>query len=899
MTPERWAKVRTIFNEVVDAPDAERALILARACGSDVSLRKEVEDLLASDVQSEEKLLGVIGGAVTDVVQGQHNRLVGQKIGAYRITGVLGYGGMGTVYEAERADSHFKQRVAIKLVQQMAVHPQLRSRLRAERQILASLNHPYIARLIDGGETADNIPYLVIEHVDGKPIDVYCDEQKLSVQQRIELFEKVCAAVDYAHRSLVVHRDLKPANILVTADGTPKLLDFGIAKLLNPDPAWNTVAVTRMQDRLLTPEHASPEQVLGKTITTASDVYALGVLLYELLGGRSPYANQNSTPLALERAICNADPPKVSSLFKTRIVQAPEADGFNSEDVAAKRSAGLQRLRKQLGGDIDEIILKAMRKEPEQRYATAGQLADDLKRHRLGEAVLARQGGRRYRAIKFVRRNALSVSLVSLVMLSLSVFSAVLWEQTQRLAAERDARQRELNTQRATSAFLVDIFKSADPYKTDGARYTVRELLDQAEVKLEDSLHTEPEVRAVMLESIAFAYLGQFMSEKAVPLLEKAVEIRRTRAETEPVALAVSLTNLADGLRLTNNPTAADRNYREARALFEKANGPRDKAIADVLVSMARLRQSSESELPEAERLLNEALGIYTETTGPTSVEVGAVYAHLANIRMWEFKWTQAENLLEQANAIFSDRLARTHPDYFTTLGLLGYAKLQLGSLDEAEKLINESLQLQRQVFGEASPMVASALQNLAMLHEKQKLYPRAIENLREALAIRDKVSSKPDGDKGYLIDSIANLYYKMGNLADAEREVRAALEIYATTLASDHMYVASSKELLGEILFARGDAEGAESALRQAIPIWQAKDVTQSRRARAQSTLAAVLHERGHLAEAESLLVESVQILSAQRGDRDELTMKARERLQAVLKAQGKLATHTTNRRS
>jgi len=897
MTPEHWAKVRTIFNEVVDSPGADRETILARACGSDGVLRREVEDLLASDERSEEKLLGVIGGAVTEVVHGQHNRLLGQKIGAYRITGVLGYGGMGTVYEAERADSHFKQRVAIKLVQQMAVHPQLRSRLRAERQILASLNHPYIARLIDGGETGDNIPYLVIEHVDGRPIDVYCDENKLNVQQRIELFEKVCAAVDYAHRSLVVHRDLKPANILVTADGTPKLLDFGIAKLLNPDPAWNTVAVTRVQDRLLTPEHASPEQVLGKAITTASDVYALGVLIYELLGGRSPYANQNSTPLALERAICNADPPKVSSLFKTRVVQAPEADGFNSEDVAARRSAGLQRLRKQLGGDVDEIILKAMRKEPEQRYATAGQLADDLKRHRLGEAVLARQGGRRYRAAKFVRRNALSVSLVSLVMVSLTAFSAALWNQTIKLDEQRARAERELKTQRETSAFLVNIFKSADPYKTDGAQYTVRELLDQAESKILLSLETEPEVRAVMLDSIAFAYLGQYMHEKAVPLLEKAVEIRRQRADTEPAALAVSLTNLADGLRGTS-PTAADRYYREAKALFEKAYGLRAKAVADVLVSMARLRQTGESELREAEKLLNEALGMYNETVGMKSLEVGEVFAHLANVRMWDGEWTEAEKLLQQATAIFSEQhLARTNPNYFTTLGLLGYAKLQLGSLSEAEKLINESLELQRQVFGNVNPMVATALQNLAVLHEKQEQYPLAIENLREALAIKDKFSSKQDPDKGYLLDSIANLYFRMGNFPEAEREVRAALDIYRTTLAAHHMYIGSSQELLGEILLARGEPAAAEKALRQAISIWQANQGAEWRHGRAQSTLGVIVHRLGRVTEAESLLVESVRILAKHRGDRDELTLKARERLRTVQGPRGKLTRSAGNK--
>ncbi|MGH8311417.1 MAG: serine/threonine-protein kinase, partial [Steroidobacteraceae bacterium] len=223
---------------------------------------------------------------------------------------------MGTVFLAQRADRQFEQRVAIKLVEQMAVHPQLRTRLRAERQILATLDHPDIARLIDGGETAEGVPYLVIEYIGGKPIDEYCDALRLPLRERLRLFERVCAAVDYAHRNLIVHRDLKSANILVTPEGHPKLLDFGIAKLLHPDPVTHTVAVTRMQDRLLTPEHAAPEQVLGRTITIATDVYTLGVLLYQLLCDRSPYALHNSTALGLERAICNEDPQRPSSLLR-------------------------------------------------------------------------------------------------------------------------------------------------------------------------------------------------------------------------------------------------------------------------------------------------------------------------------------------------------------------------------------------------------------------------------------------------------------------------------------------------------------------------------------------------------------------------------------------------------
>src|SRR5688572_6270834 len=600
MNPERWSLVQKIFSEAVEVPAAERGALLARACGGDEELRHEVEEMLAFDSGSEDILRQAIGGAVTDVVHGEHNRLIGTVIGSYRIKGVLGYGGMGTVYDAERADDHFRQRVAIKLVQQMAVHPQLRARLRAERQILANLDHPYIARLIDGGETANGTPYLVIEYVDGKSIEQYCNDNKLGVHARLELFEKVCSAVDYAHRNLVVHRDLKPANILVTADGTPKLLDFGIAKLLNPDPAWATVAaVTRVQDRLLTPEHASPEQVLGRTITTASDVYALGALLYDLLSGRSPYALKNSTPLALERAICNEDPPRPSSLFRTaRPGAKPAEDGFDPVAAAALRGVTHQKLARQLAGDIDEVVLKAMRKEPEQRYATAGALAEELRRHRTGEAVIARQGVRRYRVAKFVRRNALSVAMVAVVMVSLIAFASILWVQKKEIAVSRDQTLKQLHAAREVASFMTDIFAAADPFTTDGKEITARKILDKGAEKLDASQIQTRETRAQMLEAIGYAYHRQDVDDKAIPLLEKALTMRIEDGAADLV-LATNYFNLAEAQRGGGKePTKASYNYDEALRLYVQHYGSREhEHVARVLIGQARLAQEKFNQL--------------------------------------------------------------------------------------------------------------------------------------------------------------------------------------------------------------------------------------------------------------------------------------------------------------
>lgn len=759
MNPERWTKLQRIFNEAIEAPLSQRTAILTSGCGADADLRREIEEMLALDAGSEEVLRQAIGGAVTDAVHGEHNRLIGTVIGSYRIRGVLGYGGMGTVYDAERADEQFRQRVAIKLVQQMAVHPQLRARLRAERQILANLDHPYIARLIDGGEISSGTPYLVIEFVDGVSIDQYCDTHKLGVHQRLELFEKVCTAVDYAHRNLVVHRDLKPANILVTADGTPKLLDFGIAKLLNPDPAWATVAaLTRAQDRLLTPEHASPEQVLGRAITTASDVYALGVLLYELLCGRSPYALKNSTPLALERAICNEDPPRPSALFRKVAQNAqPAEDGFDARAVAQLRGVSHEKLARQLSGDIDEIILKAMRKEPEQRYATAGQLADELRRYRNGEAVVARQGVRRYRIEKFIRRNALPVAMAGTVMFSLITFATFMWLKTQELQEQKGIVEKEKGWAEETSSLLVNIFNAADPYRTDGREVTAAELLDLAAAEMLDTKKSPamaPEVRARMLDSIGFALQQQGEHNKAIPLLEEALQIRR-RTGAPDKDIATNLLNLGDALRSAGSTDSAGTKYEEALRMFRQLLGERHETVATVLVSEARLEMKQRGNPQRAKSLLAQALDIYREQLGRDHEEVGSTLSDLANVAIWMDDWKLAEEYQKQALEIYKVRRSNSHPDYATALGALGQIQIRRNSFVEAGKNIDEAHRVLERAFGKDNAIVADALDTKSKLLEQQGKYVEALAPIEEALATLQRIDMGRHLKAGYFEDSI------------------------------------------------------------------------------------------------------------------------------------------------
>ena len=893
MTPERWQEIRDAFHRVVESPPAERDAVLKTLCGADAELRREVEAMLASDADSDRHLRAAIGGAVAHVVEHQRTSLIGTLLGGYRVTGVLGHGGMGTVYLAERADRQFQQRVAIKLVEQMAVHPQLRTRLRAERQILANLEHPYIAHLIDGGENEAGIPYLVIEYIDGQPVDEYCRTRKLGIRARLQLFEKVCAAVDYAHRNLIVHRDLKPQNILVTADGTPKLLDFGIAKLLAPEPAAYTLAVTRLQDRLLTPEHAAPEQVLGRPITIATDVYALGVLLYQLLCDRSPYALHSSTLQGLERAICNEDPPRPSNLFRSGRARALlEAGGFDPQSAANERGTSVERLRRALAGDLDEIVLKAMRKEPEARYGTAALLAADLRRHLEGELVTARQGSGRYRAYTFVRRNAAAVALVSTVIVALAGFAGLMWSQQQQLKAQRDLADQERDRATQVSSFMVDIFSAADPFKAQGREFTASELLDRGAAKILADLNQQPEVRAQMLDSIGYAYQRQGNQDKAIPLLEQSLQIRRQAATGPTPLLVTSLRNLADALRMAGKAASAEGYYRQALAMSQELFGERDPRVADVMVGLGRLLYPNPAHIGEAEQLLENALAIYRDKLGPQDSEVASTLSDLGNLMLWKDDLASAEQYHRQALRIYQATVPRTHPDYAQTLGSLGYELMRRGSLTEAERMLNEALDLKRQVFGNGSAQLSGVLQSLADLHDQRGELKEAMALESEALTISQHSAGERAVETGVFFDSLARLQWKAGMPEEARGNVLAALSIYAEKLPTDHPYVASSEQLLGEIHLASGDARAAIVPLRHSLDVCTRTYGAESwRTARAQSALGAALAATDNAAEAEPLLVVGYRTLRAQLGNDDERTQLARKRVLKFLTAQGRAA--------
>jgi len=396
MTPERWQQLKQIFQSALERNPAERSAFLSQACAGDAELRSEVESLIASHDQAGDSIEAMAVEAATEMLStNQTDSIVGKHIGHYRVLSPIGWGGMGTVYLAERADGQYRKKVAIKLIRPGMDADFIIRRFRNERQILADLDHPNIARLLDGGATEDGLPYFVMEYIDGMPVDLHCDNNCLPTRERLKLFQRVCSAVHYAHQRSIVHRDIKPSNILVTADGTPKLLDFGIAKLFDPQFSSDASDSTATTLTLMTPEYASPEQIRGEPITPASDLYTLGVLLYKLLTGHRPYRFRTRQPHEIARVICEEEPEKPSTAV-ARAEEVPSTDGkavitLTPESVSKTREGEAMQLRRLLSGDVDSIVMMAIRKQPEQRYASVEEFSDDIGRHLAGMPVIARK----------------------------------------------------------------------------------------------------------------------------------------------------------------------------------------------------------------------------------------------------------------------------------------------------------------------------------------------------------------------------------------------------------------------------------------------------------------------------------------------------------------------------
>jgi len=503
VTARGWERIEALFHAAVALGPEQRGELLAREAGDDPALAAEVERLLAAHDRAGDFIQAPAVALAASLEPAEEVVPTGRRIGVYRIVREIGRGGMGTVYLAERADDAFTQQVAIKLIKRGMDTDQVLARFRAERQILASLDHPNIARLLDGGTTDDGLPYFAMEYIDGQPIDAYADAHRLSIAERLRLFLQVCGAVSYAHQHLIVHRDIKPVNILVTADGAPKLLDFGIAKVLQAD---DDATATATGLRMLTPEYASPEQVEGRHVTTVSDVYSLGVTLYELLTGRSPYRTRSRSPAEIAEAVCTTEPlrPSAAVVEEEASYAGRRRSGLADDRAAATGLGSTDRLRRHLRGDLDTIVLTALRKEPGRRYQSVEQLSGDIRRHLDGLPVRARPDTFRYRAGKFLRRNRGMVAAGALVGLTLVGGTiATAWQAREARAAQARAERRFNDVRKLANAVLFDYH---DAIKDLPGSTPVRERLVRDALGYLDTLAHEAHGDATLQRELARAY---------------------------------------------------------------------------------------------------------------------------------------------------------------------------------------------------------------------------------------------------------------------------------------------------------------------------------------------------------------------------------------------------------
>jgi serine/threonine protein kinase/tetratricopeptide (TPR) repeat protein len=794
------------------------------------------------------------------------------RIGSYRILHTLGVGGMGEVYLAERADAEFEQRVAIKVVHGDTLRRGIRSRFKIERQILAQLDHPNIAHLLDGGTLSDGTAYLVMEYVDGVPVDQYCDSNRLDITARLKLFQIVCGAVHYAHQNLVVHRDLKPSNILVTATGVPKLLDFGIAKLLDDGRAVeHTLAMTHADLRVLTPEHASPEQVRGLPITTSSDVYVLGVLLYKLLSGIGPFVISSMRLIDIERAICEKDPPLAS--------HAVLDDGATALAAASARSTNTHRLRRTLRGDLDNIVRKAMHKEPERRYGSPQQLANDIQRHLEGKPVIARRDTVHYKAVKFVRRHWPPVIASAGVVLLVLAFATTMYLQSKRIAAERDraadARERaerERAHAEEISAFLVNLFKSSDPQDNQGARVTARELLDSAVKRLELALQDQPATKAALLATVGSVYnsLGQF--QDALPLLHESLALLPAAHDRSRIDTLIELSRAYAGASdLQRAKTPLD----EALALAQKDYGAGSPELGKTLWAFGRLRHL-QGRFNDAKELYIHALAIF-ETAQTPATDVAAVLDDLAQDYSRANQWSLARQTYERALAIDRRVLGEDSPRVATHLHNLAVVAQNVGELPEAEALYRDAIARLERTDGPQHPETAGARGNYGLLLQHEGRLQEAEPLLRGALATYLKIYGPDNTIVAYARVSLGLLLHDEGALGDAESEYRQALAVYKKSLPPDHQYRAAALMHLARLLVDRGKAAEALELSAHSVNIWSASAAaTNPSLAQAHLIHAYALAHLGRAGESQAEMTSALPVLLAARGGDDPAVRRA-----------------------
>ena len=781
MNADKVERMIALFAEAEDYPPDQQAAFLIRACPDDADLRQEVAALLRCEGDTGGFLEEPAFGHGLEILQraaaGQLR--VGDTVGECRIVSLLGVGGMGEVYLAD--DTVHGRHVALKLIGQGRAEETRGRHFRHERKVLATLNHPHIARLYGSGVTDKGQAYLVMEYVEGERLDRYCQDRGLDVSTRLALFRKVCAAVSYAHQNLVVHRDLKPANIRVTPEGEPKLLDFGIAKLLDPEGTIPRVDPTVTMQGAMTPEYASPEQIKGESITTASDVYSLGVVLFELLTGQRPFAHLKSRrPDELARAICEEEPPRPSTVA-THTAPTTTTGTVPASQVPGPRPSAT-RLRRRLEGDLDNIVAKALRKEPGRRYPSVLALSEDIRRHCEGLPVTARRDTLGYRTGKFIRRNKVGVTAAALVVLALVTGLVTAVWQARLARQERDRAQTALAQSKIAQRqaeqiddFLQSLLASADPAKL-GKDVRMVQVLDAAAGNLDRDLANEPEVLTQAHLTLSRTYRNLGLFEPAEQQARAALALVR-HLHGKEASNTADVESILGGILASRYQVAeAESLLRHALSVYRTKAQPDRAALAGTLGDLGFTLYSQPKRLAEAEAIMAEALGYAREVWGERDPKYLRVLNALAGVKIGERDYAKAAEILRQElslQELLTPGGVATLPPQMN----LCICLLNLERLDEVEVVLNHLDADVQRLFGENSSYFAFVTVVRGMLNLLRGENRLAIPYLQKALGPLN-AAFKPDALNVVQCEAALGLSLTRDNrAAEGEKWLRTAYD--------------------------------------------------------------------------------------------------------------------------
>jgi serine/threonine-protein kinase len=786
---ERFRTLSRIFDEVADLVGAEREVAIRERCAGHPDLEGEVRALLAADEGGEPDafVASVVTAEATALTA---PRVQGVRLGSWRIVRPLGEGGMGTVYLASRADGEYEADAAIKLVRGGIPSPSLSERFRAERQILAGLSHPGVAKLLDGGSTDDGTPYLVLELVDGRPITEWCNERDLDVDARLELFLRVCDTVAYAHGALVAHRDLKPSNILVTSEGEPKLLDFGIAKLMDA-MSDGAEGVTQTYG-IMTPAYASPEQVAGEGAGVATDIYSLGVLLFELLTGRLPIETRGLTPVEVISRVTTDVPPVASSAL---------------EDGTRKR---------RVSGDLDAIVSRSLRKQPGERYPSVEAMADDIRLHLAGLPIRARRDDWAYRTGKLVRRNAGVVSGGVLMLILMISFTVNALMQARAVARERDRAEAQRVRAERVSTFLEELLTEADPNEASARDVTAREVLDRGAERVLAGLETDPEIQATLATVMGRVYrrLGEY--DAAELLLDSALAVRSRGPGRDVDALGEGLIERAALAYDMGEYERADDLATAALTAYESAIDGDDPRVARAM----DWRSAALMELgrmDEAERFARSMVDMYRRIDPEPNRDLGSALATLSDVLRGRGAFDDAlmvgEESLAMARALYGDE----HLEVAFALNQLASTLSRSGHAEEAVPYVEEGLAIRRSVFAGPHVETAASLGNLANVYMNVGRVEEAEAARRESLAMVREIFPGPHPYVAASVNSLGGLLVEVGRYEEAEPLLRESVDLHRAVFPPGHPNVANPLTSLGRIYLADARFEEAETVLREA----------------------------------------------------------------------------------